>query len=277
MVEMALEQLSLEHVVELDEERKARRRRVTMTNNWTPPDGLGYSSLRPVQLTGAGIALLVLAALMILGAVAAGIGLGTTARRQAHDQRLLQEQGVNTDARITRVWRSTGKDQQHLVSYRFTVQEREYAARKGVPSRIWQDLRAGSSLPVRFLPSNPKVNHPTGWDDTPMRPWVAYLVSGELVAIALVLAILLRKQVRLLTEGRPAPGIVTGHRRTRSGTVIRYEFALLNGATAKGRGQSRRPPAIGSQVCVLYDPENPRRNAPYPLCLVRLTRSLKTP
>ena len=248
-----------------------------MIENWTPPDGLGYSSLRPVRLTGSGIALLVMAVAMLLGAVAAGIGLGTTAKRQAKEQRLLQEQGVNTDAQITRVWRGGDKNQQHLVSYRFTVEEREYAARKGVPPRIWQDLRAGSSLPVRFLPSDPKVNHPTGWDDTPMRPWVAYLVSGELVAIALVLAMLLRKQMRLLTEGRPAPGIVTGWRRTKNGTVIRYDFTLLNGATAKGRGQSRRPPAIGSPVCVLYDPENPRRNAPYPLCFVKLTKSLNTP
>ena len=248
-----------------------------MIENWTPPDGLGYSSLRPVRLTGSGIALLVIAGAMLLGAVAAGIGLGTTARRQAKDHRLLQEQGVNTDARITRLWRSGDKNQQHLVSYRFTVQEREYVARKGVPSRIWQTLRAGSTLPVRFLPSNPKVNHPTEWDDTPMTNWVPYLVSGELAVIAVVLAILLRKQVRLLTEGRPAPGIVTGHRRTKNGTVIRYEFQLMNGATAKGRGQSRRPPAIGSPVCVLYDPENPRRNAPYPLCLVKLTKSLNTP
>jgi hypothetical protein len=248
-----------------------------MTENWTPPDGLGYSSLRPVQLTGSGIALLVVAGAMLLGAVAAGIGLGTTARRQVKEIRLLQEQGVNTDALITRVWRSTGKDQQHLVSYRFTAEEREFTARKGAPPRIWQTLRAGSSLSVRYLPSNPKVNHPIGWDETPMPNWVPYLVFAELAVIAVILAMLLRKQMQLLTEGRPAPGIVTGHRRTKNGTVIRYEFQLLNGATAKGRGQSRRPPAVGAQICVLYDPENPRRNAAYPLRLVKLTKSLNTP
>ena len=248
-----------------------------MTESWTPPDGLGYSSLRPVRLTGGGIALLVVAGAMLLGAVAAGIGLGATARRQAKDHRLLQEQGVNTEAQITRVWRSGGKDDQHLVAYRFTVQERAYAARKGVPARIWQTLKAGSSLSVRFLPSDPKVNHPTEWNDTPMPNWLPYLLSGALAAIAFGCTIPLRIQMRLLTEGRPAPGIVTGLRRTKEGTVIRYEFQLLNGATAKGRGQSRRPPAIGSPVCVLYDPENPRRSAPYPLSLVKLTTSLKTP
>jgi hypothetical protein len=248
-----------------------------MTDNWTPPDGLGYSTLRPVQLTGAGIAMLVVAGAMLLGAVAAGIGLGTTARRQAQEHRLLSEQGVSTEAQITRVWRTGGEDNQHLVSYRFTVQERAYVARKKVPQRIWQTLKVGSSLPVRFLPSNPKVNHPTGWDDTPMPPWAPYLVFAAMVAVASVLAMLLRKQMQLLTEGRPAPGTVTSHRRTKDGTIIRYEFQLLNGATAKGRGQTRRPPAIGSQICVLYDPENPRRNAPYPLRLVKLTKSLNTP
>ena len=248
-----------------------------MIENWTPPDGLGYSSLRPVQLTGAGIALLVVAGAMLLGAVAAGIGLGTVFRRQVKDLRLLSEQGVNTDAQITRLWRSSGKDQQHLLSYRFTVEEREYVARKGVPSRIWQTLTVGSSLPVRFLPSDPKVNHPTEWSDTPMPNWVPYLVFGALIATAFGCTIPLRIQMRLLTEGRPAPGIVTGQRRTKNGTVIRYEFKLLNGATAKGRGQSRRPPAIGAPICVLYDPENPRRNAPYPLTLVKLTKSPNTP
>jgi hypothetical protein len=248
-----------------------------MIESWTPPDGLGYSSLRPVRLTGGGIALLVVAVAMLLGAVAAAIGLGTTARRQAKDHRLLQEQGVNTDAQITRLWRSGDKNQQHLVSYRFTVQEREYVARKGVPSRIWQKLTVGSSLPVRFLPSDPKVNHPTEWNDTPMPNWLPYLLSGALVVIAFGVTIPLRIQMRLLTEGRPAPGIVTGHRRTKDATILRYEFQLLNGATAKGRGQSRRPPAIGAPICVLYDPENPRRNAPYPLTLVKLTTSLKTP
>ena len=249
-----------------------------LKNNWTPPDGLGYSGLRPVQLTGAGIVSLVVAAALLLGAVAAGIGLRTTASRQAQEHRLLREQGFNTDARITRLWRSTGKDTRDWVAYRFTVQEQVYETRKVVPARIWRELQAGSSLPIRFLPSNPKVNHPSAWNDSPMSLWIPYLAFGGLAAIACVCAIRLRNQMQLLTDGRPAPGIVTGHWRTKDGTILRYEFLLLNGATAKGRGgQSRRPPAVGSPICVLYDPENPRRNAPYPLTLVKLTKSLNTP
>jgi hypothetical protein len=38
----------------------------------------------------------------------------------------------------------------------------------------------------------------------------------------------------------------------------------------QGRANASTPPAEGAPICVLYDPENPRRNAIYPLSLVRL-------
>ncbi len=41
----------------------------------------------------------------------------------------------------------------------------------------------------------------------------------------------------------------------------------------KGRGGERRnPPAIGSTITVIYDPDKPKRNEPYPLQLVRVDR-----
>jgi hypothetical protein len=52
-----------------------------------------------------------------------------------------------------------------------------------------------------------------------------------------------------------------------------YDFALLNGAVASGRSQtSSKPPAIGSVICVVYDPDRPSRNLAYPFQLVRARR-----
>jgi hypothetical protein len=49
-----------------------------------------------------------------------------------------------------------------------------------------------------------------------------------------------------------------------------YEFPILSGAIAEGKsGPCKNPPVIGSTIPVVYDPENPRRNAPYPFALVR--------
>jgi hypothetical protein len=71
---------------------------------------------------------------------------------------------------------------------------------------------------------------------------------------------------------------VTGHakhHRSPGGThpSITFAFPLLMGAVASGKsGASSKPPAIGSAITVVYDPEQPRRNAVYPFSLVKPAR-----
>jgi hypothetical protein len=68
--------------------------------------------------------------------------------------------------------------------------------------------------------------------------------------------------------------VVTGVKRADKAVFVLYEFQLLSGTVMKGRSNGgRRTPGVGSPVCVLYDRDNPRRNAVYPLCLVKLMRS----
>ena len=62
---------------------------------------------------------------------------------------------------------------------------------------------------------------------------------------------------------------MTGIRKSKS-IVLLYEFQLLDGTNVKGRSDVRKVPAEGTALCVLYLPDNPRRNALYPLSLVRL-------
>ena len=55
--------------------------------------------------------------------------------------------------------------------------------------------------------------------------------------------------------------------------ALLFAIALPGGSLQRGRsGPSRHPPAIGATVCILYDPERPKRNTAYPLPLVRLER-----
>jgi hypothetical protein len=57
------------------------------------------------------------------------------------------------------------------------------------------------------------------------------------------------------------------------GKFLKYEFSLAGGGVEKGSGGStRKPPAIGSTICILYDRDNPRRNAPYPFDMTRVVR-----
>jgi hypothetical protein len=101
-------------------------------------------------------------------------------------------------------------------------------------------------------------------------------VPLALASCSLLAVLHIRSQIRLLAEGRAAPGLVTKHSKAQHGShgsdlgqKFYYDFPLLNGAIARGQaGPVKKPPAIGATVPVLYDPERPRRNAPYPLSLV---------
>ncbi len=240
---------------------------------WTPPDGLWHSPPREVSLTGNGRALLGLAVALLACAPVAGILLGVLFNRQADERRLLREQGVPAQARITRLWRHRGEQRRHRAEYTFTANASEYHGQTELARRIWITLAPGSPLPVRYLPTNPDL-HQVGNRERKAAPlWVAYLVAVA-VATGGGLALLpIRSQRRLLSEGRPALAVVSKHTKGQHGQVSHYEFQVLSGATAAGRcGPAKKPAAIGSTLCVLYNPDNPRWNAPYPLSLVRLSQ-----
>jgi hypothetical protein len=100
--------------------------------------------------------------------------------------------------------------------------------------------------------------------------WLPYPVAGALALASFLIAREIRRQRRLLAEGRPAPALVTRHEGNRQGKVAHYEFPLLSGALARGKaGPQKKPPAVGSLLCVLYEPDRMRNNSLYPLSLVR--------
>jgi hypothetical protein len=246
--------------------------------HWTPPDGLEFCRSRQVRWTAAGKTVFALAVAFFVGALAGGVALSVLASRQAEELRLFREQGVDTQGRIARLWRSGDEGHTRRVAYLFNVQGRTYPGLAELPHSVWKNLQVGSDLAVRYLPSNPAVSYPLGREPGPMPMWVSCLVAASLAAVGGLLMLLLRRQSWLLAQGRPALAVVTRHTKTDKGTVAHYEFVMLSGSVAKGRrGPSRRPPAIGATFCVFYDPDSPRRNAPYPLPLVEPIYVHKTP
>ena len=247
-------------------------------DHWTPPDSLGYSSLRPVRLTGQGKALIVSTVALVIGAAVLGVFLGRIARRQAEEQRLLRTDGIPADATVTRVWLdASSKERRPWIAYRFDYAGRGYSHRVETPRKIWPSITKGATIQVRLVPSRPSVSHPVLWNPRPFPLWLPFLIAGTMAASSLLMLIPVRLQARLLAEGRPAPGRVTGFKKADKYLVVKYEFRLLSGAIAKGRARTSRPPVDGAPLCVLYDPETPRRNALYPLPLVRLENAPSLP
>lgn len=238
---------------------------------WTPPDGLDRSRPRELRLTSGGKGLVALAACLWIGALAAGIGLHLHSSRQAAEQRLFREQAVDGVAEVTRLWRGKGESKQPWVGYRLTVDGRSYEGRAKLGQRTWRTLREGSEMPVRYLPSDPSTSRLRGPGPEPLPPFVAYLVAGALALAAGCVLLPLRGQRRLLSEGRAAPALVTRHAKDQHGTTFDFEFAALSGSKLKGKGGPRsKPPAVGSTIWVVYEADNPRRSAAYPLSLVAL-------
>jgi Protein of unknown function (DUF3592) len=240
---------------------------------WIAPEGLDRASPRRVTLTSGGKALLVLALALCIGGLPAAVLLGSIAWRNAEERRLMKEQGVETEGRITRVARGGGEDR-YWVSYGFTANGRTYERNREVSARTWKRLKVGASLPVRYLPSNPEIHNPAGWSKNDMPMWLPPLVGLSMAVGGGLCMLPIRRERRLLGGGRVTPGVVTRHSKGKHGYTISYEFSLMNGARRTGEtGPRKDPPALGSTLPVLYDPEEPRKNTVYPLSLVRLAQS----
>jgi hypothetical protein len=245
--------------------------------SWIPPDGLERARPREVKLTHSGHALIAGSVAMWLGALGGFAGLTKVAERQAVAQRAFAEQSVEGTAEVTRLWRARGEGNPAWVAYRWSVDGRAYAGQARMRSRQWRALTLGSRIPIRYLAHDPSVSRLPGAGREPMPALVPYIVGGGLALGAAVLLLPLRDQRRLLSEGRAAPARVTRHKKGQHGTEFEFEFTALSGTRFKGKGSPRaKPPAVGTPLCVLYDPDHPKRNAMYPFSLVtpREKRSL---
>jgi hypothetical protein len=174
---------------------------------------------------------------------------------------------------VTRVWRESDKEGTHMVSYRFLADGREIIGRSQLYRIRWSSLSAGDSLPIRYLPTNPTVNHPVQPTPGPAPDWLPWMMAGIFFWPPFLFWAMIRRQARLLAEGRAAPATITQIRRAKQ-LVAYYEFPLLNGQVMKGRSQVSRRGKFepGATACVLYLPDNPKRNALYPMDLVKLQK-----
>ncbi len=241
-----------------------------MLRTWKQPKELAGPLPRPVRLAAQGRVLAVASAILFIIGAVAGVATGLQASAEAQLQQRLRKEGVTADAVITRLWQIRGRHNTlDKVSYQFNFNGTIYGGVSSAPRKIWRELRTGSNLPIAFLPSAPGVSQPNGWPNPPTPMWLPFLVGILLPGLGVLLLAPILQQRRLLAEGRAAPAIVTGVGRPRNRVLVDYAFALPAGAVIQGkRGQPRNYPNIGDTICVLYDPADPRRSAPFPLPLV---------
>ena len=237
---------------------------------------LRHSRPREVSLTAGGRALVAVALLLFLAAAGVFILMYGAASRQAAERRAMVADGVMTTGVVTELW--PRGDDWRRVRYQFSVDESVIRGERRVSDDRRETLLVGSPISVRYLPSDPAVNDLGEFSGSRMPMPVPFIIASIIAAVGVICLAGVSRQRRLLAEGRVAEAVVTRHHTdnySEGGThrSITYQFALLSGAVASGKsGASKKPPAIGTVITVVYDPDRPRRNRVYPFSLVKPAR-----
>jgi hypothetical protein len=130
-----------------------------------------------------------------------------------------------------------------------------------------------TALGVAALAAAIVLSIPTG---VPL--WAIPLIPASLLAAVWGIVHGLRRSWMLLSEGRAAQARVVNqkkvHRDKHTAYQITCEFRDLSGATHTMRYDvMKAPPAIGSELTIVYHRDDPRWHAVYPLRLVRPVRA----
>jgi hypothetical protein len=242
---------------------------VAFPENWTPPRELSRALPRETTLSGRGMFNIILGGIFLIAAIALGFWIHNDGAQQAQQTSALHAQGQEANAEITRLSRE-GKGSTPAVAYAFTANGVRIVGHASAPNDLWPKLQKAGFLLVRYLPSNPAVNHPAAWDPDGVPAWFPVLIPAMWAVGALILLNMLRRQAQVAAEGIPAPGVVTKCSRIKGGWSARYQFRTKDGAIVKGRDRVYSKLEPGANVCVLYLAEKPRRSYLYPLCLYRV-------
>lgn len=152
------------------------------------------------------------------------------------------------------------------VFYKFIVNGTTYSGEALEPETPGPGsaLDKGDNLPIRFLPSNPEVNHPAAWEWTADTAWIptAGVVGVVFIGAGILVGIL--REWKLARFGKAVLGVVLGC--TPNGRLIRveYEFKTENGNSIRGNTSRTDELGAGERIWVLYLPQHPRRNHRYP-------------
>jgi hypothetical protein len=235
------------------------------------PAELLRSTPRPARLSAIGrLTVAVLFALALAGLVGASFLYAKAGRDEARALRRASASTTTTGTVVATDLRK-GKDKRRWnVTYSFDASGRVLHGQL----RSRQALEVGSPVRVGYVPSDPDDNWIVGQEPTGGQFWLSPLVGLVSLALSGLIAVIIRREFALLSYGRSAIATVTGSKKVhhQHGHVHRvsFEFPLLNGSTRKGSLDLRRSLEPGTELVILYDPDQPKRVARYPLTLAKL-------
>lgn len=222
---------------------------------------------RRATLTGNGIQMTIAAAILLALAAAGTVwALRYDAQRTRWNSALL-DTGQRAVATVTQF--DSEDAYKPMVDYTFTADGASYAGHARVPVRLAHTLAGAGSLPILYVPANPAINRPAGWQQT-SAPLTVLLAAPAISALlGLLLFVPMFVERRMAVHGTPALAVITKCTRAREGYLLNYALRLEDGKAVKGHGWSEAYQEPGTGIWTLHMPGNPRRNHPYPLTYCR--------
>jgi hypothetical protein len=227
---------------------------------------------RKVYLYDGQVALVFALLLLGFGAIWFGGAFYIYFVHQARQRDALNHYGREALGAITKIHLSAGRGGGTLVDYAFRVDGSDYRDTINLdyepfsPDGDLPYLHVGEQIPVQYLPSDPRVHHPSGWawwswweDVFPELFFLLFPIGGAVFAVQLF------RDWRLARLGRVVEGKVTGCAKNHSVFTIYYEFLTPNNDSVEGSSDSSDEYQYGSRIRVIYLPKHPKRNDIYPM------------
>jgi hypothetical protein len=228
-------------------------------------------------LSGAGVAVTVLAIALAIGGIASGILMSIAYDRADRARQVREREAVATEAEVVGVALTHGDHPRWMITYQYEVNALRYSHRATLSAAEGRHVARGSLLPVAYVASNPAESWIQGHEPGTFPVLLIPLVTFALLFGAVGTTWALRRQWALLSEGRPALARITGHKTVKhshhSTNRVSYVFETLSGSAHTGSYEvSKNPPGAGTIIPIVYHRDNPARSSRYPLQLVRAAR-----
>jgi hypothetical protein len=228
---------------------------------------------RSVRLSGTGWLNLLAAALFLGLGVVGTIAIVEKVLHDAATQKALRQNAGESVAKVTEIWTSRRR-----VSYSFSVDGISFTGKSEVPTDNLRNLHTDDSLPVRYIPANPNINHPAAWEDPPYSTlWLLYLPVTPMF-IGLMLVRKFPVQCQLAMKGIAVRGFIAKTEWNGPQKGQRYaNYTFRNASNDEveiGRCPSDYIYRADLNCWVLYLPTNPSRSEiyPFPIDFFRINR-----
>lgn len=242
------------------------------------PRELSLGATRSARLSRTGVSMYWLMAFLVLAGFGVAGGLWLSSFREAEVERRLAAEGVQVRATVERIRIKRGDSKQYIAHYVFDAGGRQHGGTARLRKRDRTRVTEGSQVAVRYFRGEPARNWMVGYEPKGVPAWVPIVAGAGVVLAAPLVLIPVRRERRLLEQGRAALATVTGVKKTKgeSGDVwkVEYEWRLLDGSTHRGKFDmgGKIAPEPGSRFALLYDRDNPRRHVRWPLTYVSVDR-----